>query len=245
MEVLEITLADNNQILASFDLPVYWTLYFSREDVERMLSECEIQIEPNMLQFITPMKTGRDGIVLAEHFIIRRLGDGKYTIEDRNKKPLTYVNGQAVGLKATPLNSEDVIALPIVRNGQTQSLLLQIRFEQAEIHGEPIKQLTQCARTGKKFIVYWEEHAEMRKHFAVKVEPIIGNPPQKAEGSKNLRPALEVPCPYCTSKDSVYCPKCKIWICMERGQDKWKCAGCGLTYKISEMRGHDVDIKTL
>jgi hypothetical protein len=245
IEKLELTVADGSTVLGSFMIPVYHAVHFGREEVQHILEEAQIPIEKGLLDKIHETKFGKNNLVVEEHFIFRRKGDGNYTIEDRNHPPMTYINGSVVKDNPVPIKAGDVIALPLMRNNQMQSFYIQIGFSDEPTVGKEIKQLIQCARTGKKFITYWVEDAETRKHFAIKTEPVTSAEPMRMDEVKNLRPASQTPCHYCSSKFSVYCPKCKVFICFDEGHDKWKCAGCGLTYKTSEMKGSNIDIKTL
>jgi hypothetical protein len=246
MEKIEFKVAERGKVLGSWLIPAYWTLNFGREDLERMFQESDFIVEPGMFDQIHKIRQGKFNKIDEEHFIIRRKEAGQYTIEDRNKPPITYVNEQLIKESPIRLNSGDIIAVPLVRGGILQSCLIQVSFFQDTSPSPPIKQLGQCARKGEKYLIYWVEDSESRNHFAEKTEKVPANTViPKTQESKNLRPVSQVPCPYCGSMYSGYDPICKIYICHDGESEKWTCIKCKHTFRLSEMRGSNIDIKTV
>ena len=209
---------------------VYWTLNFGSENLQQFFQDSETPADSSVFEHLRSVKVGSHGLFTQEHFIIHHLGEAQYSIEDRNKPPLTHVNNKLVS-KAVPLKPNDVIVVPIVHDGQDQSCYMQFDIMADDPSLTTIKQLFQCSQNGEKFIVYWEEDQKARKHFATHTEKVPKGTKPPAEGnSKNLRPASEVLCPYCGNLNVGYCPKCKIYICMGSNTDTMKCAGCGTKY---------------
>ena len=244
MEKLKIVLGESGQVLGTWNLPVYWTLPFGRQDLLEMYKQGQIPFEESWFDPIVSTKRSDHFIFSKEHFIIRRKGSGHCTVEDRNSPPATYLNNVVVGKDAVKINENDVISIPLRRNGQLISLFLQLKYFFTD-PGSQVRQLHQCSNTGKMYLVYWEEEASSRRHFAVKTAKLEGNQDQTAQGNfKNLRPTGEVPCPHCGNMQSVYCVVCKEFICYDGHSETVKCAGCNNTYSLKEDHSGNVDVKS-
>lgn len=250
MEKIRLTFAEGNRIYGTWELPVYWTIRFGQQDLMELYKKITPEFDSHLLDKIIPLKQNAMGHIIQEHFILRHLREGGYSIEDRNPNPLTYLNNQILSKMPCALKENDVITLPLLRRGQLVSLFIQFGISHSSdsysTNPPQMQQLMQCSKTAEFFIVYWEEDLEFRKHFAVKTAKIEGNVSKPSpSGAKNLRPASEVPCPFCGNLYPVYCPKCKIWVCYDGEADTVKCPGCNRNYKLKDMIGDNVDIKTL
>ena len=155
-------------------------MHFGREDIEHIFHDAEAPIVEGMFDQIKPCKESANNVVTQEHFIIRRISDGNYTIEDRNSPAMTYLNNQLIGKSPVPLKAGDVITLPLVKNKSLQAFYIQVKFIDAPINGAEMKQLHQCARTGDRFFVIWVEDEETRKHFAIRTEKLKNPEPVRS-----------------------------------------------------------------
>lgn len=246
MEKIRLALAIGSEIICAWTTPVYWTMWFGKQDLLEMLKEDLKELDEQWFDKIRPIVRKENYNFVQEHFIIRRQAEGQYTIEDRNQPVLTYINNQPASKIPLKLQDGDVIAIPMTRYGQDESVFLQFKIVPSpqDSQNQQFGQLLQCSQTANLFMVYWEEDPSSRKHFAVRIEKLNSTrSPTNPSGVKNLRPASETPCPYCGNKYSVYCIKCKNFICYNGIDETLSCKGCKQKYSLKEEEGHDLDVK--
>ncbi len=245
IEKLKLTFALGQQVLGYYMVPVYWTKHIGKQDVQEVFKALYDKADESWFRKIKEIKKEGPFKTTQEHFIFKRIKDGEYTIEDRNKPPLTYLNNKQVGTHPKTLKDGDVIAIPLVKNNEDISCYIQVKLDRKKPKHSPLKQLVQCQNTKKFFIVYWEEDPDSRHHFSVKIEEVVGDPEKlKTKGYKNLRMAAETPCPYCGNKHLIFCQKCKTFVCYDGIANKVKCPGCKKKYRLSDRDGN-IDIPTL